>query len=88
MESCFSDSTASGEDAFAAHYGYSVADERPLPALQKKKAKSSTEEAVQLEEDCSSPTLDNECQGLSEATTRQAAVAIDVVGLPLVKLPS
>lgn len=85
-EPCSFDSTASGEDAFPVHYGHNVADERPLPALLKKQANNCIEGTAQLEENCSSPKLDNECQGLSEATTRQAAVAIDVVGLPLVQL--
>ncbi|KAL5109500.1 hypothetical protein TcWFU_009757 [Taenia crassiceps] len=86
IESCFYDSTASCENAFPAQYGHNVADERPLPALQRKQTKNSAEEAIQLEENYGSPTLDNECQGLSEATTRQAAVAIDFAGLPLVQL--
>ncbi|VDM31474.1 unnamed protein product [Hydatigera taeniaeformis] len=86
MESCLTDPSASGVDSFSTHYGHNVADERPLPALLKRQTKSDTEGAFQLEENHKSPKQDNEFQGLSEGTKRQAAVAIDVVGLPLVQL--
>ena len=85
LEPCSSDSTASSGNAFSARHVDNVADERPLPALLKKQTNnSSMEETTFPEEIDVSPKLNEENQTLSEATIRQASVAIEVVGLPLV----
>ncbi|KAM3185458.1 hypothetical protein ACTXT7_006310 [Hymenolepis weldensis] len=87
-------SRSSGSSAFQPRQWHSSVDERPLPALMKKQLNNSTHSSgsSNLEplatEEKRSPKKDSEkhSQELSEATLRQAGTAIDVVGLPLVKM--
>ncbi|VDD81478.1 unnamed protein product [Mesocestoides corti] len=93
LERGASDATATSGDAFQARHCHNAADERPLPTLLKKQANNNNNSEVlhsrqrdQSSPPPSSPKPDDHEQGLSEAVARQAAVAIDVVGLPLVTL--
>ncbi|KAM7535911.1 hypothetical protein Aperf_G00000096703 [Anoplocephala perfoliata] len=90
QEFCSSDSTASSGDVFPARHWHNAADERPLPALLKRQTNNSNGGGSSHQEKRpsanQSPKSDGrDSQELPEEILRQAGIAIDVVGLPLVR---
>nr|CDS27541.1 centrosomal protein of 104 kDa [Hymenolepis microstoma] len=92
--SSFNSSRSSGSGVFQPNQWHISVDERPLPALMKKQLNNSTHSSGSsnqeplVKEEKFSPKKDGEKdnQELPEATLQQAGIAIDVVGLPLVKM--
>lgn len=89
QEFCSSDSTASSGDIFPARHLHNAADDRPLPALLKRQTNNSSGGGSSHQENLPSADHSPESDGrdsqeLPEAILRQAGIAIDVVGLPLV----